>query len=114
MVEVATLEMRKNASLKAVSLNHAWQPSSMHFIHYVGVCYCSILHISLFVQHSFTKGYPKMQLTKTIPTLALVAIGASALQQPQRQVLISFPQDTPQSELDDYKSAIDLAVRYPF
>ena len=54
-----------------------------------------------------------MQLTKTLSVLALAAIGASALQQPQKQVLISFPQDTPQSELDDYKSAITSAVRFP-
>ena len=51
-----------------------------------------------------------MQLINNLVILALVAIGASAVQQPQKQVLISFPQDTPQSELDDYKSAIGSAV----
>lgn len=50
-----------------------------------------------------------MQLTNLFPIIALVALGANALQ-PQKQVLITFPKDTPPSELNDYKTAIALAV----
>ncbi len=53
----------------------------------------------------------KMRITRIFSMLALTAIGASAMKQPQKQFLISFPQDTPQSELDNYKSAISSAVR---
>lgn len=49
-----------------------------------------------------------MQLLQHITRLGILAVGVSALA-PQRQVLITYPNDTPQSDLDDYKSAITAA-----
>jgi len=49
-----------------------------------------------------------MQLSQLCALVGAFAISVSGLA-PQRQVLITYPSDTPQSDLNDYKSAIAAA-----
>ena len=49
-----------------------------------------------------------MNLFQVLALLEIVVMGASGLAT-QRQVLITYPSDTPQSDLDEYKSAITAA-----
>jgi len=53
-----------------------------------------------------------MQLLRLCGLLALVAVGIQEVA-PQKQVLITFPKDTPQSTLDTYRTAITSAVCMP-
>ncbi|KAK3169831.1 hypothetical protein OEA41_009215 [Lepraria neglecta] len=49
-----------------------------------------------------------MNLFRFLALLSVIVMGVSGLA-PQRQVLITYPSDTPQSDLNDYKSAITAA-----
>lgn len=49
-----------------------------------------------------------MKFLRLLAVLSFVVLGANGLE-PQRQVLVTYPQDSPQSDLDDYKSAITAA-----
>ena len=50
----------------------------------------------------------RMYIVKLLVLLGVIALGVNGIA-PQRQVLITYPTDTPQSELDSYKEAIAAA-----
>jgi len=50
-----------------------------------------------------------MRLTTVSVLLAAVAVGVSGLA-PQRQVLVTYPKDTPESTIDSAKESIRAAV----
>lgn len=49
-----------------------------------------------------------MQLLRLLALLGIFAMGVNTIT-PQKQVLITYPKDTPKSDLDDYKDAITSA-----
>lgn len=49
-----------------------------------------------------------MNILTLLAFLCLLAFGVNGLE-PQRQVLITYPNDAPQSDLDEYKDAIEAA-----
>lgn len=49
-----------------------------------------------------------MIVYRLLAVLGVVAVGVNGLA-PQRQVLITYPNDAPQSDLNDYKTAITAA-----
>ena len=49
-----------------------------------------------------------MRLLELLAILGLISTGVHTLD-PQRQVLITYPPEAPQSDLNEYKSAIEAA-----
>lgn len=50
-----------------------------------------------------------MNLITFFTLLGLLVCYVNGLKAPQRQVLITYPNEAPQAELDDYKHAIEAA-----
>ena len=49
-----------------------------------------------------------MHFLRTITFVAVITVGVNGMA-PQRQVLVTYPQEAPQSDLDEYKSSIQAA-----
>lgn len=61
-------------------------------------------HLCIYLPTIYT-----MRLIALSALLALTAVGVNGLA-PQRQVLVTYPQDTPESALDNAKDAIKASV----
>ena len=49
-----------------------------------------------------------MKIQALLPLLSVLALGVNGLA-PQQQYMVTYPNDAPQSDLDDYKHAITAA-----
>ena len=75
----------------------------------LGTCVCDLVFHSPISFDLYSFDYQNMHLTRIV-TLMGMGVVAVAGMVTQKQVLITYPHETPQSELNEFKAAIQSAV----